>query len=128
VGLALAIITIFLRNRFWLLLGGVSAPQFFALLTALGITLAEETVFRGYILQRLAWWLGEWPGMLLTSLIYALWHLPAWLNHQALETTLLLCAVTFLQGMVLSWIMRKSHHILAPALYRAVSIWVRILG
>ena len=128
VGLALAIITIFLRNRFWVLLEGVSAPQFFILLTALGIALAEETVFRGYILPRLAWWLGEWPGMLTTSLLYTLWHLPAWLNQQALETILLLCVLTFGQGMVLSWIMRKSHHILAPAIYRAVEIWVRVLG
>lgn len=128
VGLALAIITLFLRNRFWVLLGGVSGPQFFVLLTALGIALAEETIFRGYILQRLAWWLGEWPGMALTSLLYTIWHLPAWLNQQPNETIVLLCGLTFLQAMLLSWVMRKSHHVLAPALYRAMSIWVRVLG
>jgi membrane protease YdiL (CAAX protease family) len=59
--------------------------------------------------------------------MYTAWHLPAWLGHQPLESILLLCGLTFIQGMVLGWIMRKSHHILAPALYRAMSIWVRVL-
>jgi membrane protease YdiL (CAAX protease family) len=126
-GVGLAFITLFLRNRFWALLGGVGTPEFFVLLTALGISLAEETIFRGYLLLRLAWWLGEWPGLVLTSLMYTAWHLPAWLGHQPLESILLLCGLTFIQGMVLGWIMRKSHHILAPALYKAMSIWVRVL-
>jgi membrane protease YdiL (CAAX protease family) len=126
-GLSMAFFTLILRNRFWVLLGGVSGPEFYALLTALGICLAEETIFRGYILMRLAWWLGEWPGLALSSLLYTGWHLPAWLGHQPIETVLMLSLLTFLQGMVLGWIMRKSRHILAPAIYRAVSIWMQVL-
>jgi membrane protease YdiL (CAAX protease family) len=127
-GLGLAFITLILRNRFWELIDGVSSAEFFTLLTMLGIALAEETIFRGYILLRLAWWLGEWPGLVLTSLMYAAWHLPAWLGQQPLETILLLSLLTFIQGMVLGWLMRKSQHVLTPALYRAMSMWTRVLG
>lgn len=126
-GIAMAFVTLFLRNKFWVVLGGVSGPEFFALLTGLGISLAEETVFRGFILLRLVGWLGEWPGLVLTSLLYAGWHTVAWYGHLPLETVLLLAVLTFIQGMVLGWIMRKSHHIIAPAIYRTMSIWMQVL-
>jgi len=128
VGFALAILTIFLNNRFMDVLSGKVFEQLTPLLFALGISLIEESIFRGYIQQRLAWWLGPVPGILLTAAISTLWHLPVWLNRLDTITILTLFGLTFIQALVLGWIMRKTGHVVAPALYRAVSIWMQFIG
>jgi membrane protease YdiL (CAAX protease family) len=127
-GVALAILTIFLRNRVMDVLGGLSAPVLGALPLALGLSLFEETIFRGYIQMRLGWWLGAWPGLALTAALFSLWHLPAWAGSLPTQTTLILLGLTFVQGLVLGWIMHKSRTVVAPVLYRAISIWVSFIG
>jgi membrane protease YdiL (CAAX protease family) len=127
-GVAMAILTIFLRNRVMDVLGGLALPVLGSLPIALGIGLAEETIFRGYIQMRLAWWLGPWPGLVITAGLFTLWHMPAWLQTLPTQTMLILAGLTFVQGLVLGWIMRKSGGVVAPALYRAVSIWVSLIG
>ena len=127
-GFAIAILTIFLRNRVMDVLAGLRSDQMILLLLAVGISLAEEIVFRGYIQQRLIWWLGPWPGIALTALMFTLWHAPTWLNRAPLETQAVLAGLTFAQGLVLGWIMRKSGHIIAPAFYRSISIWMNVIG
>ena len=127
-GVAVALLTVFLRNRVMDVLSGVTSAGLGALLLALGISLAEETIFRGYIQLRLAAWLGRWQGVLLTSVLFAVWHLPAWLGHLPTQTILILLGLTFGQGLVLGWMMEKSHSVVAPALYRAVSIWMQFMG
>jgi membrane protease YdiL (CAAX protease family) len=128
VGFALAILTLFLRNRVMDILGGVSAAELNYLLLAIGISLAEETIFRGYIQLRLSWWLGKWPGIALTAALFTLWHVPAWLNQVPPETGLLLAGLTLVQGLVLGWIMSITKNVIAPALYRSISIWMYFLG
>jgi membrane protease YdiL (CAAX protease family) len=128
VGFALAILTLFLRNRVMDVLGGVTTEELNYLLLAIGISLAEETIFRGYIQMRLSWWLGKWPGIVLTAAMFALWHVPAWLNRVPVETGLLLTGLTLVHGLVLGWIMSVSKNVIAPALYRSISIWMYVLG
>lgn len=127
-GLAMALLTVFLRNRVMDVLGGLAGPVVALLPVALVTSLAEETIFRGYIQMRLAWWLGPWSGIIASSAIFTIWHLPAWLNHLPTETILILSSLTFIQGLVLGWLMRKSGTVLAPALYRTFSIWVSLIG
>lgn len=124
-GLALALLTILLRNRALDLINGVSRPELVYLLAALGIAFAEETVFRGYIQLRLCWWLGETRGWLLTSLFYTVFRL-ALLLPLAGSTGLLLVLVAAVQGLLAGFLMRKTGHVLAPALYRAASIWMGV--
>lgn len=128
VGVALAILTIFLHNRVMDMLLGINSAGLMALLLALGISLAEETIFRGYIQLRLTWWLGTWLGIPLTAAMFAIWHLPAWLNKLPTQTILILLGLTFVQGLVLGWVMHKSGSVAAPALYRAFSIWMQFIG
>lgn len=127
-GFAIAILTIFLRNRVMDILGGLGSDKLGLLAVAVGISLAEEAIFRGFIQQRLAWWMGPWTGIGLTALMFTLWHVPAWINHVPTETLLMLAGLTFVQGLVLGWVMRKSGHIIAPAFYRSLSIWMNIIG
>jgi membrane protease YdiL (CAAX protease family) len=127
-GFAIAIMTIFLRNHVMTILGGLPPERLNPLLLAMGIAILEETIFRGYIQPRLAWWLGPVPGIALTAALSTLWHLPVWLNWLPGETILILVGLTFVQALVLGWIMRKAGHVAAPAFYRAFSIWMQFLG
>lgn len=128
VGFAIAILTIFLHNRFMDVLSGRAFDQLLPLLFAFGIALAEETIFRGFVQQRLAWWLGPVPGILATALISTLWHLPVWLNRLPGNMIFILLGLTFVQALVLGWVMRKTGHVSAPALYRAMAIWMQFIG
>jgi membrane protease YdiL (CAAX protease family) len=123
-GFGIAILTIFLRNRVIDVLTHLDQQHLTVLLLAIGISLAEETIFRGFIQLRLAWWLGKWPGIALTALAFTLWHVPAWLNHLPVETGLIVSGLTFIQGIILGWIMNKSGNIIAPTFYRSISIWM----
>lgn len=127
-GFALAIMTIFLRNHVMTILSGLPPERLNPLLLAMGIAVFEETIFRGYIQPRLAWWLGPVPGIALTAALSTLWHLIVWLNRLPGETILILVGLTFIQALVQGWIMRKSGHVAAPALYRAFSIWMQFLA
>ena len=124
-GIAMAALTIFLRNRVMDVLGGLAGPTLSALLLAIGISLLEETIFRGYIQVRLTWWLGQNLGLVVTSALFALWHAVPWMRTLPVETTLILALLTFVQGLILGWIMRKAGQVIAPALYRAFSIWMQ---
>ena len=107
------------------LLKGVNNISLNQLVLALGIAAAEETIFRGYIQLRLSWWMGQWPGLVLTALMFALWHMPAWLSGPPMNTIIILVALTFAQGLILGFVMRISRSVLTPTLYRAASIWMQ---
>ncbi len=124
IGLAIVILTIFLQGKFTALLKGVSSGQGLALLLLLLLGLAEETIFRGYIHLRLSSWLGATPGCLATAGLYALWQLPRLLGALPPGQLLLELGLALLQGLLLGWMMQKGKHVLAPALYRAVSGWI----
>lgn len=126
VGLALVLLTIFLRNRVADILNGISTEETWYLLGALGIAVAEETIFRGYIQLRLGWWLGENRGWLATGLAYAAWRLPSLLSSDSLPVILVGLGLALAQGLVTGWLMRKCGHVLAPVLYRTVSIWLNL--
>jgi len=127
-GIALALLTLFLRNRVMDVLGGLANPVLPSLPIAIAIALVEETIFRGYIQMRLAWWLGPWPGIFASAAIFTLWHMPAWVQTLPFQTVLILSGLTFGQGLVASWVMRRSGTVVAPALYRGFSIWVSLIG
>lgn len=126
VGLALILLTIFLRNRVMDVLNGISTEETWYLLGAVGIALAEETVFRGYLQLRLSWWLGETRGWLVVGLAYAAWRLPGLLGGGSLPDVLIGLGLALGQGLVAGWLMRKTGHVVAPVLYRAVSIWMNV--
>jgi membrane protease YdiL (CAAX protease family) len=124
-GLALVFLTILLRGKALSLLGGVTLGEGLGLFLWLGISFAEDTVFRGYLQLRFDAWLGVRYGWLLTSLFYFIWQIPFYLPLiNGSWEKLLIVAV---QSLVLSWIMRKSGHILSPFLYHAISEWAGLL-
>ncbi|MEW6649347.1 MAG: CPBP family glutamic-type intramembrane protease [Chloroflexota bacterium] len=126
VGIAVTLLSIFLRGMLARLLAGVSAEQAQALLLLAVIALAEETAFRGYIQPRLSAWLGAIPGWLLTSLLFTAFYLPRALALPP-EVQLTALGVALGHGLLAGWMMLKIRHALAAALYRAVSGWLLLL-
>ena len=123
VAAALVFLTIFLTGSVFRLLAGLSTEDISALVYLLLICLAEETIFRGYIQLRLEGWLGPRYGWAAAAVLFTLFQLPRLLLLPA-ELPLRL-GLTLVQGLVLGWVMRKSRHVAAPWLYRAVSEWLR---
>ncbi len=125
VGLVLAALTIILHGKALSLLNGISPEEGRALVFWLGICLAEETIFRGYIQLRLSWWWGPWRGLLATALLSLIWDWP--LLVSAGGSPALAIAVSAVRFVLLGWIAQKSRHTIAPFLYRAVSEWLLLV-
>jgi membrane protease YdiL (CAAX protease family) len=126
-GFLLVMLTLVLRGKFLTLLSGVNQEQANLLLVWALLALAEETIFRGYIQLRLTTFLGSTWGYLATVALYMLWQLPGriWtMTFTELWPTLL---ISLVQALLLGWIMRKSGHVLAPALYRIAAGWFLLL-
>jgi membrane protease YdiL (CAAX protease family) len=128
-GAALAIIAIFLTNRTYSILNGLTSAQGLFLAAMLVVGFVEEFVFRGFIQLRLVGWLGDLWGWLATAALYTLWQLPQKLlvEHAALPDLALHLGTTLIFALLLGWIMRRSGSTLATGLYHAVHNWILVL-
>lgn len=95
------------------------------LLQWLLVGIAEETLFRGYILTKGRALLGRLSGvwqtaaaLLLTNLVFALWHVPQRLAAQALDVQALVPSLVqlFFVGLLLSYFYLRSRNILLTGL------------
>lgn len=121
-GLALAFLVVFLRGKFLAVLVGLTTAQLSLLGFLLLITLAEETVFRGFIQPRLAAWWGPNPGWWAAAALFLVFQLPRLFAMP--EQLLLNAAIVLVQSLVAGFIMQRSGHVAAPAIYRGVSDWL----
>jgi len=128
-GVALALITIFLRGKVYSLLDGITAEEFNYLILSLVLALAGEIIFRGFLQLRFTGWLGRIGGWLLASLAHFLFCLPfVWLvNGENFAGFWLPAVVQLVQSILLGWIMRRSGNVLASGLYQAAHFWVASL-
>ncbi|HNS37247.1 MAG TPA: hypothetical protein PKH92_15140 [Anaerolineaceae bacterium] len=122
-GLAVGFLTLFLRNILPELFKGITMDQGYALLVWLGIALAEESLFRGYVQLRLEAWLGERWGWLAASGLSTLWLL-LFIGGQPLSALLPRLGLLLLQALVLGWMAQRSRGVLGGAIYRAMSGWL----
>jgi len=124
-GIMLSFLVIFLRGKIGTIINGVSPDEGMALVLLLAISLAEESVFRGYLQLRFSSWNPKY-GWLLTAGLFVLWRLPLLVlrGEDAWIALVLLAA----QSVLLGWIMKKSGHVAAPALYRTISEWLTLLA
>jgi membrane protease YdiL (CAAX protease family) len=90
--------------------------------------LGHEFVYRGYLQTRLMAWGGETTGLLLSSLVYAVWHLPGFLGMYNLLTILVQLIGLFALGLVLGEVRRRSGSIIPSTFLHAASdISLRLL-
>ncbi len=127
VGLMAIVVTIFLRGKFLTLLKGVSPAETGLLPVWLILTFAEEMIFRGYIQLRFDSFLGKKWGWLAAAGLFILWQLPGKLWSMPAAQIWQPILVASIQGLICGWMMKKTGHVLAPALYRALSGWLALI-
>ncbi|HEY3344898.1 MAG TPA: CPBP family intramembrane glutamic endopeptidase [Anaerolineaceae bacterium] len=128
-GAALALITIFLTNKTYSILYGLSTSQGIYLVAMLVVAFVEEFIFRGYIQLRLMDWLGETWGWIATAVLFVVWQLPQRLLVEGgtLADTAIRLGVMLVFGLLLGWIMRRSGSVLATTLFHAAHNWIMVL-
>jgi len=87
-----------------------------------GIALAEETIFRGFIQMRLNAWMGERYGWLATAGLFIVWSVPFALTSP--ETMAVRLAFVAAQSLLLGYLAQRTGHILPVFVYRAISEWL----
>jgi hypothetical protein len=88
----------------------------------------EELLFRGLLLHELAELLPHWGAILLTSLLFAAIHLPFWLSHGGLSTTMLTNTVgVFIFSLLAGWLYLDSSSIWPPTVAHIANNCVAIL-
>ena len=95
------------------------------LLQWLAVGMAEELLFRGYMLRRwravfggLAGWKGTALALVVTNLVFALWHVPQRLVSQQLDPAALAPSMVqlFIVGLLLSYFYLRSRNIVFTGL------------
>ncbi len=83
----------------------------------------QEFFFRGWMQSRLERALGQWQGLLLTTLLFLLWHyFPAFLEKSTFPLrTILGIAATFGVGLLYGYSFQRTGNIVAPWLAHAIS-------
>ncbi len=121
-GLGLIILVIFLHGKIFSIINQFSAIPWAVFLALLAIALVEESVFRGYIFIRLTAGFGSISGLAITALLSTIWQAAFFVNFGAsLDVVLLSLVFILAQSLLLGWIMQKSGHVAAPAMYAAIS-------
>ena len=130
IGAGLALLTFYFRpGGLMAKVQGIQARHGVALVFFAGVGFGEEFLFRGYLQNRLAAWLGRWPGWVAASVAMAIVHLPHRSLIQgmsfgvALVDTLALIPVSLLMGFV----MLRTQNIVAPGLFHTFADWVNTL-
>ncbi len=125
-GMALILLSVFLRGVVFDIMRGLSQEIWLALLLWLGIALAEETIFRGYLQLRLSAYFNERIGWAVTALLFVLWQIPRWMLNPADFWLQLILGMV--RSVLYGWMMQHTRHPVGIALYRAVSGWVGLIG
>ncbi len=121
-GLGLVALIIFLHGKIFAIINHMSGDLAVLFLVLLAIALLEESVFRGFIFIRLTAGFGDTSGMVMTALLSTIWQAALLVDFNAATGVVLPgLAVILVQSLVLGWVMKKSGHVIAPALYAAIS-------
>lgn len=81
--------------------------------------IAHEFIYRGYLQTRLAAWGGSIKGLLASSLIYSVWHLPRFLGEYNWITMFVQFVALFVFGLALGVVRRRTGSIIPSILFHA---------
>ncbi len=99
-----------------------------AFLILLVIGLCEVTAFFGFSQPRLISRFGEKPGWFMASALFALWQVvPLALHGASGQMAIYQVLFAIGQGILLGYTTLKSRHVLAPAIYLALSQWLFLI-
>jgi membrane protease YdiL (CAAX protease family) len=86
----------------------------------------QEFFFRGWLQPRFEGALGRWGGLLITNVLFTLWHYLAPMAGSSASSfplnTLLGFAATFVAGLIYGYVFQRTRNILAPWLAHALAL------
>ena len=127
-GIAVVFLTVFLQGKLFVILEGVDSSLWMAFVLLLIISISEETVFRGYLQMRLASFWNPIAAWMVTAGLFVLWQLPLLLPKLDFANGgFYVLLLLLLRALLVGWMMFKTRHVLAPAIYRALSAWLMLL-
>ena len=105
--------------------GGLQAtlPVLASLLVALLLLLPEELLFRGYAFQRLIQAAGVWPGILISAVLFGLYHLAG--SGMWGIGAFFRAAMPALGGVVFGWLAVRTHGLALPIGLHLGGNWVQ---
>ena len=103
---------------------GFSLSLAYGLVVHVIVGFSEETVFRGYIQTRLVAYSGTFKGLLITSLLFVLFHLPTYYfqTGDVLEGSAL-ALLRFPVGLLLGYVMIRSQNIIPSSIIHLFTNW-----
>lgn len=109
---------------------GIVLPTGFAIYFnfIIGSPIAEELLFRGVILQRLDAQMGKFSSIVLSSLLFLIYHWPRWLILDAMTGTEFLSTSAFIFGIgvLLALLYRRSQSLWSPIVYHILNNFVSL--
>jgi membrane protease YdiL (CAAX protease family) len=104
---------------------GVSPSLAYALIAYIINSFSEEILFRGYMQTRLITYWGSLKGLLVTSLLFALWHFPGRYFEFSgdILTALDYSMLRFTPSILLGYLMVKSQNIIPSAIFHVFWNW-----
>jgi hypothetical protein len=126
--LLITALVIFLRGKIFAIINGLEAGQGVALVELLVIGLCEATIFFGFTQSRLISRFGDKAGWFMSAALFALWQIiPLALHGATGQIAVFQVALAAGQGIIACWLAQKGRHVLAPAVYLALSQWLFLI-
>lgn len=127
-GIAVMFLTVFLQGKLFVILDGVDSSLWMAFLLLLITSISEETVFRGYLQMRFSSLWNPTTAWLVTAGLFVLWQLPGVLPKLDFANgAVYILILLILRALLVGWMMLKTRHVFAPAIYRALSAWLMMI-
>jgi membrane protease YdiL (CAAX protease family) len=105
-------------------------PPFFWIQLTIGLFLwililspFQEFLFRGWRQPRFQTALGKWPGLIITSVTFALWHLLPPFEEAKIVPIMTISSILYMifMGSVFGYIFQRTNNIIAPWLAHAIA-------
>ena len=105
---------------------GLSSTFLYGVVFFIMVGLSEETIFRGFIQNRLIARFGTLRGLVATSFFFALYHLPLLyiLYSGDILGSLLGALLRFFPGLIFGYIMIRCQNLIAPSIFHIIYDYV----
>ncbi|HEY8889509.1 MAG TPA: CPBP family intramembrane glutamic endopeptidase [Clostridium sp.] len=126
--ITLVIVILYSSTSLSVIRGNLNLSAFWALFNFAVAGFAEEFMYRGYLQIRLMEWIGKWKGLILTSMVMALIHIPQRMAYGLSPNEAIISAVLLIpMSLIMGYTMIKTENILAPGIYHTFYNWINVL-
>lgn len=101
---------------------GIDMKLYDFVITVLTVGISEESVFRGWFLNSVAYFTGERMANVISSVLFVLIHYPSWIYHGQDALAIISASIPmFVLSLLFGWAFRKDRSIWTAAIFH--SFW-----